>query len=698
MFPAVLLTNQRGHLFPWVPVALGVGIGIYFALDREPRLAVLAGLAALTLAAGLAALRCGPGLAPLAWALALVAAGLCLAAQRTAWVAGPVLDFRYYGPVQGRILDIDRSASDAVRLTLDRVVLYRMAPEDTPRRIRISLHGVQDWLDPAPGLVVVATAHLSGPSGAVEPGGFDFRRHAWFLRLGAIGYTRNPVLPLAESGARMPVATTRTRLAAHVRAALPGETGAFAAAVTTGDRSGMSQATLDTLRASNLAHLLAISGLHMGLLAGFVFASFRFLMALWPRAALRWPVKKIAAVLALLAASSYLALSGGNVATQRAFVMVAVMLGAVLADRRALSLRAVALAAIVVLVLRPDSLTGPGFQMSFAATVALVSVFGALRDRGHVRPGGRAWPVLAVVLSSAIAGLATAPYGAAHFNQVSRYGLLANLLAVPVMGTVVMPSAVVAGVLAPLGLEALPLGVMGLGLDWILRVAGGVAALDGAVGRVPAPPGAVLPILSAGALVVLLWKGPGRWAGLLPLACAGWLWLTAERPAMLVSGDGGLVGVMTAEGRGLSRARGGGFVAGAWLENDGDGSDQATAAARWPGDVPVRHVTGKVRSAAITGCEGAAVVVSNARVPPLEGCLVLDRDSLRRSGAVALDGAGRITAIAGAARRPWTGSRDGTLSGLVADWRAGQRARARPHLPELRPVVIAGPEQSGTHP
>lgn len=185
------------------------------------------------------------------------------------------------------------------------------------------------------------------------------------------------------------------------------------------------------------------------------------------RAGLRLPTKKIAAVGALVAAAGYLALSGGNVATERAFVMVAVMLLAVLADRRALSLRAVALAACIILVLRPEALMGPGFQMSFAATTALVAVFGALRDLDW-RVGPK-WmrPVWAVVMSSFVAGLATAPIAAAHFNQIAHYGLVANLLSVPLMGALVMPMAVLAGLLMPLGLEGLALAVMQPALEWI---------------------------------------------------------------------------------------------------------------------------------------------------------------------------------------------------------------------------------------
>lgn len=193
--------RQRGHLFPWVPVCLACGIGLYFALRWEPAVWMLGAAFAAGVLGSLVWLRRDVPLRAGGLAVCLMAFGFALAGARAHQVAGPVLDFRYYGAVEGRIVGIDRSASDAVRLTLDRVVLERMAPDDTPRRVRVSLHGQQGFAPLTPGATVILTGHLSGPQGAVEPGGFDFRRHAWFLRLGAVGYTRNPVLLLEPPGA-----------------------------------------------------------------------------------------------------------------------------------------------------------------------------------------------------------------------------------------------------------------------------------------------------------------------------------------------------------------------------------------------------------------------------------------------------------------------------------------------------------------
>jgi competence protein ComEC len=646
------LLAQRGHLIGWVPVCLGVGIGTYFALGFEPDFVVLAGLALLAVALLILSRLVSTAFAPLLVAFALVILGCGVAKVRVATVEAPILSFRYYGAIEGRIVNIDRSASDAVRLMLDRVVLERMAPDRTPRHVRVSVHGAQPIAAFTPGDVIILTGHLSPPAGPAEPGGFDFQRHAWFMELGAVGYTRTPVLRLSAAdnttlGARL--FALRMSVSRAVQAAIPDEAGAFAAAIMTGDRSGMGQDTLRDLRTSNLAHLLAISGLHMGLLTGFIFAVVRYGLALVPGVALRWPTKKIAAVCALAVGAFYLALSGGSVSTERAYIMVAVMLVAVLLGRKALTLRAVAIAAIIVLLWQPEALIGPGFQMSFAATTALVVAFGALRrfDLRGLPRWSRA--VLSVILSSFIAGVATAPFAAAHFNQIAHYGLIANVLSVPLMGVLVMPAAVLAVCLAPFGLWWIGLGLMDIGLRWILFVAATVASQEGALGHVVAPDWYVLPLLSFGLLAWVLIAGRGRLVGVVGVILAAVLWHQTERATLLVADSGALIGLSGAEGRVLSKPTGNSFVAGIWLENDGAPIAQEDAAARaglvidgrltWAslGDWQVLQVSGKTALAALQGCGGADVLISNQIDEIARPCAVYDLARLRNTGALALD-------------------------------------------------------------
>lgn len=663
-----LMDRQHGRLFLWLPVMFGIGIALFFGQNLEPSLAQLR-LFALCFVAGLAALRKTPPLAaPLVIAMLAILAGFLTAALRTHMVAVPTLSFRYYGPVEGRVIHIDRSASEAVRLTLDRVHLRDTAPDRTPARVRISLHGEQRFVTPEPGQYLALTAHLSPPPGPTEPGGFDFQRMAWFDRLGAVGYTRVPVLRLAETD-RSPALWLhhlRQTLSLGLQARLRGQVGAFAAAILTGDRAGISTETSEALRGANLSHLLAISGLHMGLMTGAVFYALRLMLALIPGAALRWPIKKLAAAGALAAGLFYFALSGWAVSTERAFIMVAVMLAAILIDRQAISLRAVALAALILLALRPEVLPEPGFQMSFAATTALVAVFTTLR---RLRVMAH-WPaplrtLATIVISSAVAGIATAPVAAAHFNRIADYGLIANVAAVPLMGALIIPAALVALILTPIGLEGLALWVMGRGISWVLTVAQTVSAWGGAVSHVPAPPPATLPLIALGGLTVILWRGRGQFVGLAPVIAGFFLWTLAERPALLISDDGALVGRLTPEGRALSKPHGSGFAASSWLENDGDFADQAMAAKR---DMPALDLGG-LRILQISGrgwqdatreaCAHADLVVVNQpwKDDPPGDCRLIDQRFLRQSGALALfvtrDGVDLRTAYGVSGLRLW---------------------------------------------
>lgn len=583
-----------------------------------------------------------------------------------------MLNFRYYGPVEGRIVDIDRSQSDALRLTLDQVVLQDVSPAKTPLRVRVSLQKEQDWLLPTPGQVVILTANLAAPDGPVEPGAFDFRRMAFFDQLGAVGYTRTPVLLLEEpSGGALPIDRLRTWLTQGMLKHMDGQAGAFAAGAMTGDRSAITEETVQALRDSSLAHLLAISGMNMAFLTGFVFALFRYGLALVPYVALRVNTKKVAAVVSLGVALFYLLLSGANVATERAFIMISVVLGAVLLDRRALTLRSVAVAAGLLLLMKPESLLEPGFQMSFAATIALIVGFAAL-DGSIYRQRIPRWmmPVFTLVLSSLIGGLSTAPYAAAHFNRFTDYGLLANLLTVPVMGAVIMPAGAVAALLAPFGLAALPLWVMEQGARWTLFVAHWIAGLDGAVTAIPAPGPWVVPLFTLGAIWLILWRGRVQAAGLVPVLAAFVLWGMADRPVLLISGDGRLLGLEGPEGRALSAPKGGGFAAENWLQDDGDLAEQAEAAERRGFDGPKGErwfdlaglkavaLSGKGAAAKLKElCQTAGLVILAAQAEDApEDCRLIDQTKLAATGPLAIwvteDGV-RIETTKGA-RRLWS--------------------------------------------
>lgn len=655
LHPLRSLAEARGTLFPWTAVFLGLGIGAWFAWGWEPGMPLYAGVAVAALALAALAWR-GPFLAqPVAVAGVCLLAGFLAAGFRAHSVAAPMLTAPYYGPVTGRIVDIDRSQGDALRITLDRVQLGDLPPWATPVTVRLALHGDPPPFQMTAGQVVMATGRLDAPAGPEEPGGFDFRRMAFFERLGAVGYSATPVMLWSEpEGWDQAISRLRLTLSHAIQAAVPGDAGAFAAGAMTGDRSGISAAVVQDLRVTSLAHLLAISGMNLAFLTGFVFALIRGGLALIPGVALRINTKKVAAVAAFGVSTFYLALSGANVATTRAFLMMVVFLAAVLLDRRALSLRNVAISALILLIWQPEAMASPGFQMSYAATVALIAGFDALRERSlaQLLPGW-ARPVLLLVLTSILAGVATAPYAAAEFNRIAQYGLIANLLTVPVM-SVLMGAGAVAALLGPLGLAGPALWVMGRAAEWILMVAHWIAGFGGAMTAVPTPWPAVMPVMTLGAAWLVLWRGRLRLWGLAGIAAALALWAISPRPVALVSSDGALVGLMGAGGRALSAPSGAGFAAETWLQDDGDPTLPKDAALR-PGFTGPRGqrrftlagmagavLTGKAGLAAVEELCGTVdlVILAASQPPPTKApgpCILIGADYLVSSGALSLD-------------------------------------------------------------
>ncbi|MGB1358053.1 MAG: ComEC/Rec2 family competence protein, partial [Paracoccaceae bacterium] len=466
------LEKQRVVLFYWLPVALASGIGCYLSLRHEPApnlfvaMALLGGVFYL----GYHFQTCS--LAPFFLLLAVFCLGFFAVAGKAYYVAAPTLTYRFYGEIEGRIIGVDRARSGAVRVTLDQVELENISKSNTPQKVRLSINGGPAAQLLTPQGRLKTKGFLMPPPAPSEPGGFDFRRYAWFRGLGAVGYTREGVHITSgpSSGIFMRLFDRRMALSARIKAGVSEAASGPAAAIITGDRSSLTRAQLRDLRRSNLAHLLAISGLHVALLTGVVFGFFRRLCLLNANALLHFNAKKIAAGFAILIGFYYVMISGAAVSTQRAFIMVSIVMLGVFFDRRALSLHSVALAALVILAWRPEDVSSAGFQMSFAATIALVSVFQRIPALPRFSRLRR-MPVISLILSSLVAGLATAPFSAAHFNQVSHYGLLANILSLPVMSFLVAPSAVLAMMLMPFGAEAVGLWGVDLGLRWILAVA-----------------------------------------------------------------------------------------------------------------------------------------------------------------------------------------------------------------------------------
>ncbi|MEG9883099.1 MAG: ComEC/Rec2 family competence protein [Hyphomicrobiales bacterium] len=586
---------QAEGWFLWLPASLGGGILFYFNLTYEPSWSGVISLAGLAVVITVFAARRGHFSAGLLVACALF--GVVVAKGRTASLATPTLASPISVTLTGRVLSVEGLHGKVWRLTVMADDIAGPDDRERPRLVRIIAHTQGPRL--VPGDYIRARARLLPPPGPVLPRGYDFARTAWFDGLGATGFAYGA--PQKADGPDENLLTAlqtglgrwRIVIADHVRGILPGPSGDFAVALLTGERYGMPDAMVSDLRASGLAHLLAISGLHMTLVAGGVFWLARALLALSRGLALRKPIKKWAALAALAAAAGYLALSGLAIASQRAFIMLAIPFTAILLDRRAISMRNLALAALIILLPRPESLLQPGFQMSFTAVMALIACYdGLLRQRqGRIAPFDagvirRFWRISmlygsGVIVTTLIAGLATAPLAAYHFQRIAAYSLLANAAALPLMGLVVMPFLLFALVLMPLGLEGWCLRLAGRGLDEVTVIAHKVAGLPGALHLVPAFPGVVAALVLSGMIWLCLWRETGRIIGVLPIMLGVVLALTSQRPDVLIGRKARIVAMRNAAGLlALTTSRSEHYTARQWLRADGDAASPDIAAVR----------------------------------------------------------------------------------------------------------------------
>lgn len=623
---------ERDRWVLWLPVALAFGVVGYFALRIEPPWWVGPAAVVASTVTVLAARRRGAMVLPFVAVLA-VALGFAAGQGRTHVVAAPMLS-EEVGPVrvEGRVVARDDRPQGS-RIVLDNLSLDRLAREAWPARVRIRLS--PDTPLPPTGARVDVIAMLIGPGGPALPGGFDFRRKAFFERIGAVGYAITDlriIEPPAPGGLAVRLERGRLWVAQRVGSHLGGQAGAVATALLTGERGGINAATYDAMRDSGLAHLLAISGLHVGLIAGLVFVAVRGSLALIEPVALRWPIKKWAAGAALIAAFAYMLIVGATVPTQRAFLMTGIVLFAILVDRTALSMRLVAWAAAAVLLIAPDSLLGPSFQMSFAAVVGLIAAYEALGDRPASWRAEAGWFRRAVLyfgfvaLTTLVASAATSVFALYHFQRLATYGIVANLVAVPLTAFWIMPFGLLAYALMPFGLEGLALGPMGWGIDRLLFVARAAADWPGAALAVPAMPVWGLAATALGGLWLCLWQRRWRLFGLIgPIVGLASI-TVAERPLVLVNDEATLFGVRGQDGRlVVSTDRREGFVREQWLQRLGQERAALFPDAAAPPDGLACDAKGCVYRPAIAGHgpwapgEGPAIAVP--RVPD-----VLDTD------------------------------------------------------------------------
>ncbi len=654
---AARLEGERERWILWLPVAVGTGIGLYFALPFEPSPWPPTGLAVLAAAAAAIAGRL-PAARMVAIAVAALALGLAAAAWHTRSVAAPALAQRLPAArLTGRVVALTRTVA-GVQVLLDQVALAGASATDTPARVRIVVRGTGP--PPEPGDRVTLRAALEPPSPPSMPGAPDFQRIFFFQRIGALGYARSPLTRLATAPTPLSWEIRLNRVRAHIAvaamAALPGPRGQIAAAILAGDRGAIAPALAEAMRNAGLAHILVVAGLHIGMVAACVRAAVRLGFAAIPWLALRLPTKKIATVVALLAAVGYAALAGFTIPTQRAFVMGGLALAAVLIDRWALSMRMLGVAALVILLAAPDQLVGPSFQMSFAAVASLIAGYEILGPRlsRWRRAGGWARGLAVhgagLAITSALVTLGTAPYSAWAFDRIAVYGVLANLIAVPVTAVLILPAGLLAVLLMPAGLEWIGLAPMGWGIDLVLWSATVASGLPGAVVPLAHPSAASILVVTLGGLWICLWRGRHRWLGAPAVMIGLVLMVTARLPDLIVSPTGSMMAVRGPDGLlrlsphapratreswlALTAAERGPDLAPDQASADGPACDEAGCVLRLHGRLVALSRT---PDAIADDCAKADLMIS---VVPVRGrcraVRVIDRFTLWRTGAQAI--------------------------------------------------------------
>lgn len=682
---AELFAGEQERWVLWAPVALGLGIAFYFALPAEP--ALWTGAASLIGSAFAAWLtRRSVLLAiPLA-ACALMAAGFTATQWRTQTMRAPMIAEPLI-PAQlvGRVVSVE-ALTGANRAIVERLRISRLGPDKTPDTIRLTLRGEQPSLHPGDWISLRAgVMPLPAPA---APGAWDFQRQSYFNGLGGIAFSLGRAEITASVAATdgdtfaLVVARLRQEFTEHIRDSIGGTPGAVAAALITGERGAIPADLMDAMRDAGLAHLLAISGLNIGLVAALLFAGTRAVLALVQPLALAFPIKKWAAIVALIGALAYTVISGGTVPAVRSFLMIGLVLAGVLFDRRGISMRSVAWAAMVILIIEPESLLGASFQLSFAAVIALIAAYEAMqgyrRRFGDFMPGwsGKiALYMVDIALTTGIAGMATAPFAIYHFNRYAAYGLAANMIAIPLTSLWIMPWAVIAVILMPFGLDGPAFRLMGMGIEGVNVTAAVVAGWSGAVAQLPAMPVWGLAAVSLGGLWICLWRGRWRLLGSVAVVAGMATLLVVRLPDILIDAEGKLLAVKTEASKlALSSPRADRFVQASWLRLAG----QEETPAYWPAAGAsedgrlscdalgcLYRAEGKVAAlvqqaeALAEDCWSVDVVISLS--PVRRDCpnaaAVIDRFDLWRNGAHALWLSGskiRIQSVNGErGERPW---------------------------------------------
>ena len=671
------LERERAQLPLWFVAALGAGVAAWLWMPGPRQWAGF-----ITVALGLAAT--GLSLGPTRVARSLIFGGIAMAAGcaliwwRSELVAAPRMERPMVVMVTAKVDRVEtRAAKGDLRLTL--------SPDDPalPPLIRLSLPEADAPKGVGKGATVRLRARLQPPPPMALPGSHDFARDAWFQGIGGVGRAIGP-LELVEPAGGGGIDEVRDRLGRHIREQLPGRSGGIATALATGDQAAVGEEDAEAMRRSGLAHLLSVSGLHIAAVVGAAMLLALKLLALSERLALRFNLVLVAAGFGALAGVAYTLLTGMQVPTVRACIAALLVLGGIALGRDAISLRLVAVGALVVLLFRPEALAGASFQMSFAAVTAIIALHHWQPVRQLLGPREEGWPtrllrgIGGLLLTGMVVEMALIPFALYHFHKAGLYGVFANLVAIPLTTFVIMPMEALALMFDALGAGAPIWAAVGWAIDMMLQLAHRIANAEGAVTMLPTMPRWAFASMVLGGLWLCLWTGRVRAWGAISFAIGAAGAAMSPVPDLLVTGDGQHLALVRADGVPvLLRSRSGDFVRSLMSEASAyDGDPLALEEerfARCSRDSCMADIVEdgrawrllairsreRIRWETLTkACADADIVVADRRLP--RGCtprwLKLDREALEQSGGVAifLEQHPRIETVAArVARHPW---------------------------------------------
>lgn len=572
--------NQKDHLIVWIPVFLGIGAGLYFSLNEEPNVftACLLWFGSASFLAIVYMFRNKTGFAPffLCFALFMTVTGFGLSKIKTESVYTPVL-IRETGPllidgtvVHAEILDGKRGSA----IILKDLNIEEMDAHQTPVKIRLtSKINMKVNL----GERVRVLAKLMPPSKPVMPGAYDFRRHYFFDSIGGMGFVlKSPEILQSSENSALFLEKLRQRMGDHIKNILPERLSGIVTALLTGERASITEDDWDALRISGLAHIISISGLHVVLFAAPIFFFSRLIMAAIPSLALHYPIKKFAACIALLGCSLYVLLVVPTVPTYRALLMTGIGLIAIMLDRSPFSLRLISFAAIVVLLIAPESVWSASFQLSFAAVLCLIMAAEWTREywskwRSNSSFIGKFLIYLyGSIFTTFIVSIATIPLSAYHFQQIPVYSVVANALIIPLTGLVIMPSVIASFLLWPLGFQDFFLKFMAYGVEWLLVIAHAISNWQWSAITVKAWPNASMYFFLASGLSLVLLQGWVMRVIASTSVLAAFILITLyEPPSMIVAESGGVFLVRDGEKIYLSSSRKDKFSVETWMQRIG---------------------------------------------------------------------------------------------------------------------------------